>query len=182
MKAPAKHAADAAKVEIAVMIRSNAWRAALPNAARLVRRAAHAALDKASVSRRRRLAVRGGEIGVVLGTDAFIARLNRDFRGKAGPTNVLSFAVEPEADGTEGPLALGDVVIAFGTAKAEAKRAGKPLAHHLVHLTVHGVLHLLGYDHMKTREAARMEALETEILRGLGVPDPYRAAEAADVA
>jgi len=124
---------------------------------------------------------------VMLAGDAFIARLNRDYRGKAGPTNVLSFpALSAGADAPEGasggPLLLGDVVIAFETTRREAKAAGKPMAHHLAHLAVHGVLHLLGYDHEREKEAARMEALEVEILREIGVPDPYRESKPAEVA
>ena len=166
------------------MIRAASWREGLPNAARLARRAARAALAAAASRTRggKRLAARGGEIGIVLASDAFVARLNRDFRGKAGPTNVLSFAVLPEDVASEGPAPLGDVVIAYATAKSEARAAAKPLAHHFLHLVVHGVLHLLGYDHERDKDAARMERLEAEILRGLGVPDPYRAVKTAKVA
>ena len=70
-------------------------------------------------------------------------------------------------------LGVGDVVIAFGVADREAREQGIPLADHLSHLCVHGMLHLLGFDHIKTDEADRMERLETEILGGLGIPDPY---------
>ena len=184
-RAPAKLAAGA--LDIAVTVRVNAWRKALPGAAGLCRRAASAAFERATAKRAKVSGVslrgRDCEISIVLASDAFVARLNRDYRGKAGPTNVLSFpALGGAPDMREEPLPLGDVVIAFETTRREAKAAGKPLAHHLAHLTVHGVLHLLGYDHTRAKDAARMEALEIEILRGLGVPDPYRGPEPAEVA
>jgi len=170
-------------VEVAVIVRAIGWRRAVPKAAALCRRAARAAVARAARGRaslRKALAERGGEIGIVLAGDAFVARLNRDYRGKPEPTNVLSFASGEAAP--EGPLILGDVAIALETARREAKAAGKPLAHHLAHLVVHGVLHVLGYDHERARDAARMEALEVEILETLGIGDPYRAAKPAKVA
>ena len=93
------------------------------------------------------------------------------------PTNVLSFPAAASAPPAPGaPLLLGDVVLAFETVAAEAAAQGKPLADHLAHLVVHGVLHLLGFDHEADAEAERMEALETRLLAGLGIADPYRAA------
>jgi probable rRNA maturation factor len=109
-----------------------------------------------------------------------VRTLNRDWRGKDRPTNVLSFAalddVSPDRPPlTSGePLLLGDIVLAFETVAAEAAAGGKPFADHLRHLLVHGLLHLLGYDHeTDEEEAQRMEALETRILAGFGIPDPY---------
>jgi len=112
-------------------------------------------------------------VSVILTDDAEQQRLNRDFRGKDAPTNVLSFPIgDATPDG--GPTILGDVVLAFETVAREAAEQKKPLADHLRHLVVHGVLHLLGFDHETDAEAEVMEALEREILAGLGVPDPYR--------
>jgi probable rRNA maturation factor len=111
-------------------------------------------------------------IGVILTGDAEQRRLNRDFRGKDAPTNVLSFPIGDAAP--DGPVMLGDVVLAFETVAREAGEQGKPLADHMRHLVVHGVLHLLGFDHETEGEAEIMEAREKEILAGLGVPDPYR--------
>lgn len=104
--------------------------------------------------------------------------LNRHYRGKDYPTNVLSFPAElPEGlpEGVRLPL-LGDLVICAPVVAREAKEQRKPLAAHYAHLTVHGALHLLGWNHEDDREAEAMERLEREILAGLGLPDPYRVA------
>ena len=101
--------------------------------------------------------------------------LNRHYRGKDYATNVLSFPAElPEGlpKGVKLPL-LGDLVLCAPVIAREAKEQGKPLAAHYAHLTVHGALHLLGWDHEDAREAECMEQLEREILAGLGLPDPY---------
>ena len=114
------------------------------------------------------------ELGVVLTDDSEQHRLNREYRGKDAPTNVLSFAAAtPASVGAERPLLLGDVVLAFETVAREAVERQKPLADHLRHLVVHGVLHLLGYDHEAAQSAAAMELLETAILAKVGVSDPY---------
>jgi probable rRNA maturation factor len=120
------------------------------------------------------------EISVLLTDDAEMRRLNAAWRGLDKPTNVLSFPAThcrpgevPEPEFPDVPLVLGDIALGFETVAAEAAEAGKPAADHLRHLIVHGVLHLLGYDHEQDEDAVRMEALETRILDGLGVPDPY---------
>jgi probable rRNA maturation factor len=116
------------------------------------------------------------ELGIIFAGAAGQRQLNRDYRGQDEPTNVLAFPVW-EA-GTRlppgAPVLLGDVVLALETVTQEAAEQEKSLADHLVHLTVHGVLHLLGYDHVTQRAAATMESLERSILAELGVPDPYR--------
>ncbi|MEP4196632.1 MAG: rRNA maturation RNase YbeY [Aliishimia sp.] len=119
------------------------------------------------------------EISVLACDDARIGELNREFRGKATPTNVLSWPAEdvrppalPTAD-PDGSLPLGDIAIAYETCEREANAADKPFSAHVTHLIVHGTLHLLGYDHEVEAEAAQMEAIETEILGKLGLPDPY---------
>jgi probable rRNA maturation factor len=104
--------------------------------------------------------------------DAHIRVLNRQYRGKNKPTNVLSFPAPPAKPKSFGPQ-LGDMVFAAETIVAEAKRDGITLADHLAHLVVHGFLHLLGYDHEIEQEAVAMEALETAILGRLGIADPY---------
>ena len=111
-------------------------------------------------------------VGVILTDDVEQRRLNRDYRGKDAPTNVLAFPIGDAAPG--GPVMLGDVVLAFETVTREADEQKKPLADHLQHLVVHGVLHLLGFDHETDAEAEVMEKRKREILAGLGVPDPYR--------
>ena len=99
--------------------------------------------------------------------------LNRHYRGKDYATNVLSFPAElPE--GVKLPL-LGDLVICAPVVAREAAEQGKPVAAHYAHLTVHGVLHLLGWDHEHDKDAEAMEQLEREVLAELGLPDPYAA-------
>lgn len=118
------------------------------------------------------------EMSVVLADDALVHKLNREYRGKDKPTNVLSFALteaeEPEPE--EGkPVLLGDVILAWETVRREALEQRKSAADHMTHLVVHGVLHLLGYDHETDYEADEMEDLETRILATLGIDDPYAA-------
>jgi probable rRNA maturation factor len=118
------------------------------------------------------------ELAVMLTDDAGIRTLNQNWRGIDKPTNVLSFpAVQPpsghEPDDTDTPRMLGDIAIAYETTRREADDEGKPFPHHLSHLSVHGFLHLVGYDHEKDGEAEVMEALERDILATLGIPDPY---------
>jgi probable rRNA maturation factor len=148
-----------------------AWRAALPRRRALCRTAALAALAAVPPGRARAV-----ELSIALGDDALLRRLNRQWRGKDKPTNVLAF---PAEDGTRvgAPLLLGDVILGFGTVAGEAAAQGKTLAAHLSHLVIHGVLHLLGFDHEEAAAATRMEALETAVLAGLGIADPYRADE-----
>lgn len=115
-------------------------------------------------------------VAVALSSDAAIRRLNATYRGKDAATNVLSFpAPEPAAhvtgDGT--PREIGDVVLAAETLTSEAAATGIPLAHHFQHLLIHGVLHLIGYDHQTDAEAEAMEALETALLARLGIADPH---------
>lgn len=105
---------------------------------------------------------------IALGDDTLVRDLNKRFRGQDKPTNVLSF---PSREGDE--TSLGDIVLALETLQREAADLGIPLAHHLQHLTVHGLLHLLGFDHVTEEEAEEMEALEIAILARIGVGDPY---------
>jgi probable rRNA maturation factor len=109
---------------------------------------------------------------VLLGSDADLRALNRDFRGLDKPTNVLSFPAASNAENYR-----GDIALAYGVTAREAKDAGKSLGDHAAHLVVHGVLHLAGYDHQRARDAKEMESLEVRILAGLGIADPYRPAK-----
>ena len=118
------------------------------------------------------------ELAVVLTDDQSMRALNARFRGNDTATNVLSFPTpgpfRPPADQSHGePISLGDIVIAFETVQAEAAAEAKEVGHHVAHLLVHGVLHLLGYDHHSDPEAEVMEARERAILMQLDMPDPY---------
>jgi probable rRNA maturation factor len=170
-------------LDIGVRVAAPAWRRALPGATRHAERAARAAYAAAPAVRLPRAPV--AEAAVVLASDARVRALNRAWRGQDKPTNVLAFAAletRPRArvararahrrDAAQ-PVALGDVIVALETARAEARAEGKPLADHLRHLVVHGILHLLGHDHRRARDARRMERLEIEALGRLDVPDPY---------
>ena len=140
---------------IEVEIDDEAW-TVVTNAENRVQEAAVLALDEAGV------------VTVSLTDDETVADLNRRFRDKSGPTNVLSF---PAPD-TARPF-LGDVILAFGVCRREAAEQGKSLDDHLSHLVIHGVLHLRGHDHVDDAEAEVMEALERTLLAKLGLKDPY---------
>ena len=141
------------------------WRQPRGLAARL-RRCAELALKRGR-------AANPASLTILLTGDARLRRLNREFRGKNKVTNVLAF---PAGDGQDGYL--GDVALAYGVTADEAQAGGKRFADHAMHLTVHGVLHLLGFDHQSTEAAREMEPLEARILRELGIANPY-ASEAA---
>jgi probable rRNA maturation factor len=110
------------------------------------------------------------EIALVLTDDTEMRMLNRTWRGKDAPTNVLSFRAGESLGGTE---FLGDVVVAYETAMKEAREDNLTFSDHVFHLVVHGVLHLLGFDHAVDGEAKRMEAIECKALAALGIADPY---------
>ena len=114
----------------------------------------------------------GESVTLLLTDDATIADLNRRFRQRDQPTNVLSFPAPQNPE-----RFLGDIALAYGVCAREAREQGKPLAHHLQHLVAHGVLHLLGYDHVSDAQADEMEDLERAVLAGLGIPDPYLTGE-----
>jgi probable rRNA maturation factor len=143
---------------IEVEIEDEAWTATLPDAVAVVERAATLALGAVE-----------GDVVVLLTDDAAMHDLNLRFRDRDRPTNVLSFPAAESA-----APHLGDLVLAHGVCAAEAGAQGKSLADHLTHLTVHGVLHLLGRDHVDAVEAEAMEAEERTLLASLGVADPYR--------
>lgn len=161
--------------DIAVAVLDEAWLAAVPDAVECCRRAAAAALAGHGTPV-------AGELAIALADDALLRRLNREHRGQDKATNVLAFPLAEPGDDPALPALLGDVVIARETVLREAREQGKSAADHLAHLVVHGTLHVLGHDHGSDAEAARMEALETAVLAGLGIGDPYRAAPADDAA
>ncbi|MET0606404.1 MAG: rRNA maturation RNase YbeY [Beijerinckiaceae bacterium] len=157
---------------VAITCEAPGW-SAIPKLESLVRRAVDAALAAEDVELRD-----DAEVSILLTDDDAIRDLNTQWRSKDKPTNVLSFpSVSP--DRLHEARSLGDIAIACETVFAEANAEAKPVADHLTHLVVHGVLHLLGRDHENDEEAEEMEALERAILAGLGVPDPYDVAGAA---
>jgi probable rRNA maturation factor len=173
---------------IDIVVDSPLWKA---------RRGARAVLRRAMAAAAAAVSTIDGELAIVLTDDSAIWALNRTWRGKDQPTNVLSFPMHSDpppslvAEGrgkdtrrgrmgprgaprmSRAPCPLGDIVIAYETTAREADAQGKPFADHLSHLAVHGFLHLLGYDHQADAEAEVMEALEIAILARLGVPNPY---------
>jgi probable rRNA maturation factor len=150
--------------EIDVVQEATAWRG-LPGAEAIVREAIAAAASLCDA------VPADSELAVVLTDDAAIRALNKQWRGIDRPTNVLSFPA-PEAP-EDAPQVLGDIVIAYEYLTREAELEHRAVPAHLTHLTVHGFLHLLGYDHVTDDEAELMEGLETRILESMGLPDPY---------
>jgi probable rRNA maturation factor len=117
------------------------------------------------------------EACVALSSDAQVAQLNATYRGKPAPTNVLAFPASKQAPAVAGQArGLGDIVLAAETVSREAAALGLPLNSHLQHLVVHGLLHLIGYDHAQVEEAQAMETLEIRILERLGIANPYETA------
>jgi probable rRNA maturation factor len=111
------------------------------------------------------------EVGIALFDEAESRRLNREYRGKDYATNVLSFPYESAR--RERSAMLGDLAICPAVVAREAREQGKRVRDHFAHLTVHGTLHLIGYDHENARDAEHMEAIERRVLASLGIPDPY---------
>jgi probable rRNA maturation factor len=170
--------ADRPRLSIAISIEDSGWARVAPDAARVLRRAARDAFAQAKAGGWKGSRI-GHEISFVLTDDKRMRALNRVYRGKDKPTNVLSFAaLDAGKLGSIGPKAampwlLGDVVLASGVIAREAKAQRKTVQHHLSHLAVHGVLHLLGYDHECDRDAEAMEALEIAALSAMGIANPY---------
>jgi probable rRNA maturation factor len=158
-------------IRIALEIEDPRWAEKLPNISELIETVishALATVDSAG---------RPIEVGVRLVDDRTVQALNREWRGKDKPTNVLSFPMgdpAPVAD-VDFPWLIGDIVMSYDTVNKEAERDGKPMAHHVAHLATHAALHLIGHDHEHEAQAEAMEAMEVALLAGLGIPDPYAA-------
>lgn len=152
---------------LTIDVDDSAWEA-IPGLEEMARRAAEAAFAAVGNT------VSDFETAMLFTDDDTVRGLNGQWRGKDYATNVLSF---PAPDGISVPPGeappLGDVALAAGVVAREAAEQGKPLPDHATHLMIHGLLHLLGYDHESEDEAREMEGLETDILKGLGIPDPY---------
>lgn len=157
------------KVAVDIRIAAAGWRKALPDISTSLRRAVRGAL-KSELPVQAETA-----LSILLTDDAEMRKLNAGWRAKDKPTNVLSFPAEAAFDPKRPPAYLGDIALGLATCKREAAEQGKPLSDHVAHLAVHGVLHLIGYDHMTDEEANAMEPREVEILSGLGIADPYAA-------
>ena len=146
-------------VSIDMRIEAADWSESLPDPESLSSNAVSAAATLTGVS---------GEIALLLTDDDEMHALNRDWRGKDKPTDVLSFPADP----IEAPF-LGDIAVGFGVASADAATRGISLGDHLSHLVIHGYLHLIGHDHIEDTEAREMENLEVRALATLGIADPY---------
>jgi probable rRNA maturation factor len=161
-----KESDSSSGIAIDVRVEAGDW----PSKAKLTRIAAQSLA--AAVARAKPKLAPGSELSLLFTDDAHIRVLNRRYRRKAKPTNVLSFPAPAAKARTFGPQ-LGDLVFAAETIAREAKGDGISFDDHLTHLIVHGFLHLLGHDHEEDREATVMEKLETAILARLGIADPY---------
>ncbi len=148
-------------MSITLLIQDAKWKKSRSLSARL-KHAARLTLERGGADKH-------ASLTILLTGDKQLHALNLSFRGKDAPTNVLSFPSRTD-------LYLGDVAMAYGLTAKEAKAAGKAFADHATHLAVHGVLHLLGFDHVTARKAKIMESLEVNILAALGVADPYERA------
>ena len=155
---------------IDIHMQSPLWKAQ-PLADKTVRDAIRAAAST--------LATGESEVSIVLTDDSSIARLNHDWRGVDGPTNVLSFPASVPKAGDSARL-LGDIILAYETLARECEHEKLVFLHHLAHLTVHGFLHLVGYDHQTDAQAEDMERLESKIMARLNMPDPYLAHDLGD--
>lgn len=161
-------------MEFDILIEEDRWTAV--GLERLCARAGRALVDVLDLSS-------DHEVSVLAASDDRIAQLNAEFRGKPAPTNVLSWPsidLSAERPGDTPDLAralpeLGDIALSYGVCTTEAQDAGKPLEDHVTHLIVHGLMHLLGFDHLRDKDAALMEGLESRILAALDIADPYHA-------
>lgn len=153
---------------IDVVTESPGWAVSLPEAGSLAQRAAQAVWQRLGSD------ATEAEVSIVLGDDTLVRDLNDRYRNQDRPTNVLSFPADDDGGALPGaPRLLGDVVLALETIAREAREQDKAPADHFQHLCVHGVLHLLGYDHETDSDAAAMETLEIAILASLDVANPY---------
>ncbi|GJL95717.1 MAG: endoribonuclease YbeY [Hyphococcus sp.] len=144
---------------IELVIEDEGWREAVPDTERLAQKCADMAIKFEPDLQ--------GEIALLLTSDTAIEKLNASFRAQQKPTNVLSFPCDDESD------FIGDIALARETCLREAMDRKISLEDHAAHLIIHGMLHLIGYDHQNDDEAEKMEAREVEILESLGVSNPY---------
>ena len=158
---------DLPRASVIVSVKESKWLEELPEAVAVCIEAAREVIEVENVPQT------GLEVSIVLASDGLVKNLNRDWRGKNTATDVLSFSNCGENYIQGLPMLLGDVIVALGVAVRDSGLQGVTLRDHLCHLIVHGVYHLLGYDHLDTKAAEIMEACETKVLNRLGIRDPY---------
>ena len=170
------------RTNVDISIEDPAWESACPDYEAVIQKAVDAVFNQSPVALD--LLQKGIEpdISIVLADDDTVQTLNRDYRNKDKPTNVLSFAqLDSETGWTApdrpGPCALGDLVLAYETVLRESKSENKGFESHFIHLIVHGMLHLLGYDHIEEHDAETMESLEIQILKSMYIENPYKNTE-----
>lgn len=160
------------ELNVDVLVEDKAWATKAPRLKRQMLAAMELALER---QHKFRIPAKGCEIAVILTGDRQIKKLNKVYRGKDYATNVLSFPLyDDDLAMADLPVMVGDIVLTHGVIEAEAKRDKKTFTNHFIHLVVHGVLHLCGYDHETDGQARTMERLEKQILFDLNIPDPYR--------
>lgn len=161
-------------ISVDTLVEDDIWNAKLSNHDELIEETVEKTLHHLNIFEKNDKIT---EISVTLTNDESIQSLNKDYRGKDKPTNVLSF---PQIDWSnddwkDDPVVmLGDVVVSFETIAREAEEQSKSLEHHFTHMLVHSIVHLFGYDHETDEEAEEMEALEIEILKQMGIENPYQ--------
>lgn len=166
-KSASVRSSDVPRLDVDVIVEDDAWRALGEIEAVVLSAAA------ALCSLRADLIEGNAAATVMLADDAHMTALNSTFRGKPKTTNVLSFPAGALNAGDGEARHLGDIILARETVEREAREQDIPVQHHVQHLTVHGILHLVGFDHETDEDATEMEGVETSVLAALGVPDPY---------
>lgn len=167
------------EIKVFTDVEDERWTAAVENIAAVVEQVKDAVIDRVAGEIDFLMPPRLFSVNLCLSNDEAVHKLNFEFRGIDKPTNVLSFANIDDPDfeevlECEDLVELGDVIVAFETMQREAREQGISLHDHFCHLWVHGLLHILGYDHIEPEDAAEMEQRETEVLAGLGIDNPYR--------
>ncbi len=167
------------EIKVFVDIEEAKWTAAVENIAAVVEQVKEAVIGRVAGEIDFWVPPRLFSVNLCLSNDEAVHKLNFEFRGIDKPTNVLSFANIDDPDfeevlECEDLVELGDVIVAFETMQREAREQGISLHDHFCHLWAHGLLHILGYDHIEPEDAAEMEQRETEVLAGLGIDNPYR--------
>jgi probable rRNA maturation factor len=171
-----------AQITIDTSIQFPDWEESCDDCEALISKGIHAVFKQSPVARNMIESGIEPEISVVLANDDLVHVLNRDYRDKDKPTNILSFAQLDDDDGWHapdmpGPCVMGDLILAYETIQKESVEHGKPFEDHFLHLVIHGMLHLLGYDHIEEDEAEEMESLEIQILSDFGINNPYKIVE-----